>query len=111
MPVSEGAPLWEPSEQVVNRARLTRYLDWLRDRTDAIGDTAGYDELWRWSVGSPDAFWNSIWDYFDVLGHRGGGPVRSGGPMPVDGLRWFPSATLNYAENALRCNFEMNLET
>jgi acetoacetyl-CoA synthetase len=106
MPVSEGSPLWEPSEEVVGRAQITRYLRWLRNRTEAVGGAAGpaasYDELWRWSVGSLDEFWDSIWDYFDVVGHRGGGPVRSGGPMPVDGLRWFPSATLNYAENALR---------
>jgi acetoacetyl-CoA synthetase len=110
MPVSEGAPLWEPSDEVVSRAQLTRYMRWLRHRTGtaehAHGSSAApaetYDELWRWSVDSLDEFWDSIWDYFAVVGHRGSGPVRSGGPMPVDGLRWFPSATLNYAENALR---------
>ncbi|MGI8328846.1 acetoacetate--CoA ligase [Actinomadura scrupuli] len=100
MPVAEGSPLWEPSAEVVERAQITRYLRWLRDRTGAA--MASYDELWRWSVESPDEFWDSLWDYFEVIGHRGDGPVRSGGPMPVDGLRWFPSATLNYAENALR---------
>jgi acetoacetyl-CoA synthetase len=106
MPESEGAPLWEPSAQVVDRAQITRYLRWLRERTDAAGGAgdpaATYDELWRWSVDRLDEFWDSVWDYFDVIGHRGDGPVRSGGPMPVDGLRWFPTATLNYAENALR---------
>ncbi|GAA4091436.1 acetoacetate--CoA ligase [Actinomadura miaoliensis] len=95
----EGAPLWEPSAEVVAGARVTRFQRWLRDR----GVTTGtYDELWRWSVTEVDAFWSSIWEYFDVVGERGDGPVRSGGPMPVDGLRWFPGATVNYAANALR---------
>ncbi|GAA4155986.1 acetoacetate--CoA ligase [Actinomadura keratinilytica] len=95
----EGAPLWEPSAEVVAGARVTRYREWLRDRGVATED---YADLWRWSVTEVDAFWASIWEYFDVVGERGDGPVRSGGPMPVDGLRWFPGATVNYAANALR---------
>src|SRR5262249_56226979 len=31
---------------------------------------------------------------------RGDGPVLAGGPMPD--VSWFPGATLNYAQNALR---------
>ena len=41
-----------------------------------------------------------IWDYFDVLGDRGAGPVLAGEVMPD--VQWFPGATLNYARNALR---------
>ncbi|MCW2915236.1 MAG: acetyl-CoA synthetase [Actinomycetia bacterium] len=107
MPVSEGAPLWEPSDEVVGGAKITRYMRWLWDRGVLV---ESYDELWRWSVDSLDEFWDSIWAYFGVVGHRGSGPVRSGGPMPVDGLRWFPSATLNYAENALRRAYDPVLQ-
>ncbi|HEU5030801.1 MAG TPA: acetoacetate--CoA ligase [Spirillospora sp.] len=97
--VSEGAALWRPSEEVVANARVTRFIHWLWDR----GVRAeSYDELWRWSVTEVDDFWDAIWSYFEVVGERGDGPVREGGPMPVDGLRWFPGATLNYAANALR---------
>ncbi|MGI5164915.1 acetoacetate--CoA ligase [Spirillospora sp. CA-253888] len=97
--VSEGAPLWEPSETVVANARVTHFQHWLMDRGVL---TESPDELWRWSVTEVDAFWDAVWSYFDVVGERGDGPVRTGGPMPVDGLRWFPSATLNYAATALR---------
>ncbi|HEU5156175.1 MAG TPA: acetoacetate--CoA ligase [Streptosporangiaceae bacterium] len=93
----EGKLLWEPSPQAVERARVTHYMRWLGDR----GVRAeSYDELWRWSVTEIDAFWDSLWTYFDVRGVRGAGPVREGTTMP--GVRWFPGATLNYAENALR---------
>ncbi len=98
MPVAEGAPLWEPSEQVVARAQITRYLHWLWER----GVRAeSYDEVWRWSVTEVDEFWDSLWSYFGIVGERGSGPVRSGAGMPVDGLHWFPGATLNYARNVL----------
>jgi acetoacetyl-CoA synthetase len=89
--------LWEPSEETVARARVTRYLHWLWER-GVLAES--YDELWRWSVTEIDAFWDSIWSYFDVRGTRGDGPVREGTTMP--GVHWFPGATLNYAENALR---------
>jgi len=92
-----GATLWEPSERSVRDARITDYLGWLRDRRGL--DFGGYDELWRWSVAEPEAFWTSVWDYFGVLGRRGDGPVLSGGPMPD--AHWFTGATLNYARNAL----------
>ncbi|SEF95208.1 acetoacetyl-CoA synthetase [Thermomonospora echinospora] len=97
-----GHVLWEPSEEVIDRARVTRYRRWLAERGLLAGADGSYEELWRWSVTEVDAFWDSIWSYFDVVGTRGDGPVREGGPMPVDGLRWFPGATVNYAANALR---------
>jgi acetoacetyl-CoA synthetase len=55
--------------------------------------------VWRWSVDHPEEFWTSIWDYFDVVGERGDGPVLSGA-MPE--ATWFAGSSLNYAENALR---------
>jgi acetoacetyl-CoA synthetase len=100
MSVPEGAALWEPSAEVLERAQVTRYMRWLASR--GIVEVSSYDELWQWSVTEIDAFWESLWSFFSVRGERGNGPVRSGGSMPVDGLRWFPSASLNYAENVLR---------
>jgi acetoacetyl-CoA synthetase len=103
-----GATLWEPSERSVRSARITNYAAWLRESRGASLGPAGpaghgpgaYDELWQWSVADPAEFWLSIWDYFEVLGHQGEGPVLSGGPMPD--VSWFSGATLNYARNALR---------
>lgn len=97
-PVYEGDQLWEPPKPARDRARLTGYLRWL-DSAKGLR-FASYDELWQWSVTDVDAFWDSIWEYFQVRGARGGGPVRYGTTMPQ--VRWFPDATLNYAENALR---------
>jgi acetoacetyl-CoA synthetase len=93
-----GETLWEPTEQAVRDARITDYAAWLAQGHGP--DLPGYDAMWRWSVAEPARFWSSIWDYFGVLGHRGDGPVLSGGPMPD--VSWFGGTTINYARNALR---------
>jgi acetoacetyl-CoA synthetase len=77
---------------------MGHYLDWLAASGGPRLDT--YDEAWRWSVAEPGAFWRSIWDHFDV---RAATPPEGDlvdARMP--GARWFPGATLNYAEHALR---------
>ena len=97
-----GATLWEPSPGVIERARITNYRRWLAAERGL--SLATYDELWQWSVTETAAFWESVWDYFGVLGQRGDGPAVTGGTMPD--VRWFPGATLNYARNALRAAAE-----
>ena len=32
-PISEGTILWEPGEEVINRANMTRYMQWLASET------------------------------------------------------------------------------
>jgi acetoacetyl-CoA synthetase len=97
-----GATLWTPDLKTLQKARITRYLRWLADHRGLEFD--GYQALWEWSVTDLAAFWDSIWEYFDVLGDRGDDPgpagVLDGDTMPD--VRWFPGATLNYARNALR---------
>jgi acetoacetyl-CoA synthetase len=83
-------PLWTPSYEMVDRARMTRFM---RER-----GFDGYDALWQWSVDDLDGFWAALWDHFDV-GPRSG-PVLASREMP--GARWFPEVTVNYAEYALR---------
>ncbi|WP_169950484.1 acetoacetate--CoA ligase [Microbispora sp. H11081] len=90
--VEEDALLWEPTPEVVQGARITRYME-------QVGRPGDYEDVWKWSVESPADFWTSIWDYFGVVGTRGDGPVIQG-TMPD--AEWFSGSDLNYAENALR---------
>ena len=92
-----GAVLWEPGPEVIEQAQITRYQRWLAGQRGVA--TGSYAELWDWSVDEPAAFWDSLWDYFGVLGQRGTGPALTG---QLPDAEWFPSATLNYARNALR---------
>ena len=43
---------------------MTRYMRWLEDERGLRFD--GYDALWRWSAEDLEAFWASIWEFFDV---------------------------------------------
>ncbi|HVY26591.1 MAG TPA: acetoacetate--CoA ligase [Polyangiaceae bacterium] len=93
----EGELLWEPSEERQGACRLSHFMRWL-EREHGLR-FADYAELWRWSVEQVGPFWQALARYFDV---RLGGelePVLTG-KMPD--ARWFPAATLNYAEQLLR---------
>jgi acetoacetyl-CoA synthetase len=75
------------------------------ERGLAIGSVG---ELWRWSTVAPEAFWESIWDFCSVAGDRGDGPPlavpaldATADGRPAGPPRWFPTATVNYARNAL----------
>jgi acetoacetyl-CoA synthetase len=94
----EGTPeiLWRPSAAAVEASNLTAYIDWLRAERGV--DVAAYPELWRWSVDDLEAFWNSIFDYFEVEFDGERGPALASRRMP--GAEWFPGVRLNYAERA-----------
>ena len=96
--VNEGELMWTPGETVARDSNITRYLDWLA--TDRDLQFADYDALWRWSVREPDAFWSSIWQWFNVKYDGCAQRVTDGAPMP--GTRWFPDARVNYAEHVLQ---------
>ena len=87
--------LWEPSAELVERSRLTGYMRWLEAERGLRFD--GYDELWRWSVDDLEAFWSSIWDFFEVQADGDRPPALASRQMP--GAKWFPGARLNYAEH------------
>ncbi|MEU1846947.1 acetoacetate--CoA ligase [Micromonospora sediminicola] len=90
--------LWTPPADVRERSRIGDYLRWLAEHRRL--EFADYDALWQWSVTDLDGFWGSIWDYFQVVAHTPPTATLAGRAMP--GARWFPGATLNYAENVLR---------
>ncbi|HEY0002637.1 MAG TPA: acetoacetate--CoA ligase, partial [Actinoplanes sp.] len=90
--------LWEPPADVRQTSRIGHYLSWLeRERGLAFAD---YPALWDWSVTDLAGFWQSIWDYFEVVAHEQPTAVLADAAMP--GAVWFPGATLNYAEHVLR---------
>ncbi|HET8814296.1 MAG TPA: acetoacetate--CoA ligase [Solirubrobacterales bacterium] len=91
----EASPLWQPSAELVERARLTEFSRWLEaERGLAFAD---YHELWRWSVDDLEGFWRAIWDYFEVQADGDPEPVLGSRQMP--GAKWFPNTSLNYAEH------------
>ncbi len=94
-----GRILWQPKPASSEHSRLAAYQRWLQERRGLTFEN--YEALWRWSVEDVGRFWGSIAEYFEVPFHRTAAePLVNGDRMP--GFHWFPGATLNYAEYALR---------
>ena len=92
-------PLWQPDSAVIAGARVTRFQSWAAERYGAPAE-GGYPALHRWSVEHLDTFWTAVADWFDI---RFASPYeRVLGDRAMPGAEWFPGATLNYAEHALR---------
>lgn len=78
--------------------QISLYRRWLSDQRGL--DFANYEAMRRWSVTDLDAFWQSIWDYFDLQSPTPHSTVLAQRKMP--GAVWFPGAQVNYARQVLR---------
>jgi acetoacetyl-CoA synthetase len=89
--------LWTPPPDVRETTEIGRYLTWLEHERGLVFES--YEELQRWSVDDLEAFWSSIWDFFEVKAHAPYTAVLASDAMP--GATWFPGARLNFAEHLI----------
>lgn len=104
-PATQPDPLWTPGEDRVARAQVTRFHAWAAEHHGAPAPVSGdpaasYAALHRWSVERLPDFWQAVAAWCDVRFSSPAEQVLADPAMP--GARWFPGATLNYAEHALR---------
>jgi acetoacetyl-CoA synthetase len=78
--------------------QITLYRQWLARERGLAFDS--YDALWRWSTTDLDAFWQSVWDYFELQSPTPHTQVCDGAAMPY--TRWFTGAQVNYARQVMR---------
>ena len=88
--------LWKPSDERIERAEMTRYMGWLKDERGLEFDD--YAALWEWSTDDLEAFWASLWEFFDVQAEYD--EVLPDRSMP--GAHWFSGAELSYPEHIFR---------
>jgi acetoacetyl-CoA synthetase len=88
----------QPSGTAPYLPQIRLYQNWLRDQRGLSFTT--YNDLWRWSVTDLNAFWQSIWDYFELVSPTPHTAVLANNVMP--GAQWFPGAKTNYAHQVLR---------
>ncbi|MEO3975101.1 acetoacetate--CoA ligase [Streptomyces sp. CAU 1734] len=96
---ANSEPLWQPDPRRIAAARITHFQDWAAERHGAPAQ-GGYPALHQWSVREPETFWRAVTDWFGVRFSTPYERVLGDSAMP--GAQWFPGATLNYAEHALR---------
>ena len=90
-----GDLLWTPDgspteiDSYATFVKTEQGFDWAND----------YHQLWQWSVREKGVFWSSLWDWHDVIGRKGLRNLIDENQMP--GARFFPDASINYAQNML----------
>ena len=89
--MNRGEVLWTPPDDAWETTALGRFA-----RQQGIDDFA---ELIRWSIVDVDRFWAASTEFTGVRWVAPPAAIRHGDTMP--GVRWFPGATLNYADQAL----------
>ncbi len=91
-------PLWTPSTTTIEQANISRYLNWINKTKNQT--FTGYQHLWEWSVENVETFWESIWQYFEIIHDGDYNSVTNAAAMP--GTRWFEGTSLNYSEHIFR---------
>lgn len=91
--------LWQPTDAQVQASRMDQ-LRCAINRQYSL-ELADYAALHRWSIEQRPAFWQAIAQTFGVQWHTPPSQVLDEGPQMPD-ARWFPAATLNFAEHLLR---------
>jgi acetoacetyl-CoA synthetase len=94
----DRSPLWTPSAERVRQASVTALIASAAALSGRPIDD--YASLHAWSVEDREAFWSLVWDECGIVGEKGASVLVDGDRMP--GARFFPDASLNYAENLLR---------
>src|SRR5690554_2986553 len=90
---ARGELLWERPPEVWTDTAMGRFAS-------ARGHTS-YGDLWRWSVADLEGFWSAVAQDLGVRWHERPERALAGGDRAMPGARWFPGATLSYAEHAL----------
>jgi len=94
-------PLWTPSDDRVERSRMTDFSRWAAKRTGRHFHS--YTQLHDWSCEDVGRFWRLFLDYTELLYDGSPEPPVAPGRMP--GVKWFEGIQLNFAENVLERGF------
>ena len=90
-------PLWTPSEERISNAQITDLMAHFNAKLGrSIHD---YDGLHKFSINEPNLFWDGVWEHANLIGQRFGPTITNRNAMP--GARFYPEATLNFAQNCL----------
>ncbi len=91
--------MWEPSEHRVRDTNMTGYMEHLREKRGL--DFSDYDELYQWSVDKRADFWETIWEFGNVIHSKSYDHVLVN-PDDMLESKWFKGTRMNFAENLLR---------
>ena len=92
--------LWEPSKELIKNSNLFAYEKFI-SKYYKYNFSRNYKKLLKWSVKNPKDFWNSIWEYFEVIGKK---TDKFKLTKDLINSKFFVNSKLNFAENLLAKN-------
>lgn len=104
VPASVPEVVWTPDQDAAARCAMAGFARFVRERAGIEVADTDYAALHAWSVADVEGFWSQAAAFLGVRFHDRPTavlePAQPGGAL-MPGARWFPGATLNYAEHAL----------
>ncbi|KGI78515.1 acetoacetate--CoA ligase [Oleiagrimonas soli] len=94
------SPIWEPSQDRIDRANMNRFVRFVREQT-GNEDIQRYGPLYDFSIRSPEKFWPMVWEFCGIRASGQFEPVLEH-PEQMPGARFYPNVKLNFAQNLLR---------
>ncbi|MDD3898753.1 MAG: acetyl-coenzyme A synthetase N-terminal domain-containing protein [Syntrophomonadaceae bacterium] len=91
--------LWQPSQEQIQQANLTRFIKMVNQKYSL--NIKDYSQLYDWSTQEIAQFWDSMWQFGDIIASQNWEQVMVEGEE-MTATHWFPGARLNFAENLLR---------
>ena len=89
--------MWNPSPEQVSQSQMYRYLCHVQKNHDTR--VKNYSDLHRWSIDSPEVFWQDLISFFGITCEGEHDPALE--EKGWERYAWFPRLRLNYAENLL----------
>ena len=90
-----NSKLWSPTNLKNNLKKFINSLD-------RGLEIKNYEDLHGWSVENKDKFWNEIWNFTKIVGHKKGNIFQDDKDFVK--TKFFKDCKLNYAENCLLKN-------
>ena len=91
--------LWKPSTDRIQNTNMYRFMNVINDRYHH--NFSEYAHLHTWSVENIAAFWETMWEFADIIASKPYDQVIDD-VTKMPGAHWFSGARLNFAENLLR---------
>jgi acetoacetyl-CoA synthetase len=89
--------LWEPSKAIIKNSNLLKYEKFV-SKNYKYNFSGSYKNLLDWSIKNPKDFWNSIWNYFEIIGSK---TNKFKLEKDLINSKFFVGSKLNFAENLL----------
>lgn len=90
--------LWTPAENRVANAQSTDFIQQINKKFST--NITDFHQLYQWSVEHDLDFWEAAWDFLGIIGDKGERLIAD--ETVFHQRRFFPNATLNFAEHFLQ---------